>query len=79
MILDCLVLYGVTMWDRRLQEEKAKVAEKEATVKETDKKATRAEKAAVRQQRKVTTRSMAKVAPVQKHHNIQQPDKSKKM
>jgi hypothetical protein len=82
MLIDSLVVYGLTVWDRRLKEAKAKLAEKEGLVKEEEKKAVRDTKVAVRQQRKdgekkAKNQGNAFPSRAPKHH-IMQPDKGKK-
>lgn len=82
MLIDSLVVYGLHVWERRLKEEKARLAEKEGVAKEVDKKATRATNVAVRHQRKdeekrAKNHGNAFPSSAPKHH-IMQPDKSKK-
>lgn len=81
MLLDAAVVFGLSVWEKKLKQEK-ELAEKEAELQhETTKKATRALKAATRQQRKAEEKKhvngggQASFTPKQ---HIQQPDKNKK-
>jgi hypothetical protein len=81
MLLDAAVVFGLSVWEKKLKQEK-ELAEKEAEVlHETTKKETRAQKAASRQQRKATekkhTNGGGQTSFAPKQH-IQQPDKNKK-
>jgi hypothetical protein len=82
MLLDALVVYGLTTWEKRIKEEKEKAAAEDGMEHEEEKKKTMAEKAQTRQTRKEQqkkTNNMknggASFVPKQ---NINQPDKSKK-
>jgi hypothetical protein len=81
MLLDAAVVFGLSVWEKKLKQERD-LAEREADIQhETTKKASRAQKAASRQQRKVEEKknlnggSQASFVPKQ---HIQQPDKNKK-
>lgn len=84
MLIDSLVVYGLTVWEKRLKEEKAKRMEKEDLVKEVDKKETRATKASIRQQQKEGVKkaqnhgnAFPNTVKPNKRHGIMQPDKAK--
>lgn len=84
MLIDSLVVYGLTVWERRLKEEKARLAGKEGLAKEVDKKATLATKSAVRKQRKEGEKkaknhgnAFPNTVHPNKRHGIMQPDKTK--
>ena len=84
MLIDGLVVYLLTVWERRLKEDKAKIVEKENMAKEEDKKDKRATKAATRQQRKAEQmktkhQNQSNRNSSNPKHQIMQPDKSKKM
>jgi len=81
MAVDCIVVYGLHLWEKRLKAQKAKIAEEQAVAHETEKQATRAVKSANRQQRKAEQKKTKNQGQpyVTTKHNIMQPDKSKKM
>lgn len=82
LLVDCLAIHGLTVWDRRAKAaRRAMVAEKAGLANEVDKKATRATKAANRQQQKAVVKQAknqghAFPSTVPKRH-ILQPDKMK--
>jgi hypothetical protein len=81
MLIDSAIVYGLTVWDRRLKEQREVALREEALHREIDKKDKRATRAAQRQQRKAAQKKQHNVpyqnsVPKQK---IMQPDKSKKM
>ena len=80
MLVDCCMVYGLHVWEKRLKAEKARIAGEQAVVHETEKRDARAVKAANRQQRKASERKNKNQGQpyVTTKHNIMQPDKSKK-
>ena len=81
MIIDGLIVYALHRWETNLKKEKELILEKEAIKHETVKKSNRMEKAATREQTKAHQKQqkIQNIKVVNKKHNIQQPDKSKKM
>jgi hypothetical protein len=84
MLMDSLVIYGLTVWEKRLKDDKAKRIEKEGLQKEVDKKAARAAKAAIRQEQKEGVKkaqnhgqAFPHTVHPSKRHGIVQPDKTK--
>ena len=80
MVADSLVVYGLTVWERQVRSESAKIAEEQAVVHETEKQAVRAQKAADREQRKAEQKQIKNQGQpyVTTKHNIVQPDKNHK-
>ena len=80
MVVDSLVVYGLSVWERQLRNDSAKIAEEQAVVHETEKLAARAQKAADREQRKAEQKQIKHQGQpyVTTKHNIMQPDKNKK-
>lgn len=87
MLVDGLIILSLHVLEKRMQDTKDKLEQDEAAVAgrrhELDKQTARAEKAALRQQQKAEEKSKKHInngntnfAPT---HNIQQPDKNKKM
>jgi len=81
MLVDSLIVYSLSVWEKQIKSEGAKIVEEQAVAHETDKQAARAVKTANREQRKAEQKNVKNQGQpyVTPKHNIQQPDKSKKM
>jgi len=84
MLVDCVAVYALSVWEKSLKQEKAKLAEmadEQAKANEADKQASRAVKTADREQRKAEQKKNKNQGQpyVSTKHNIMQPDKSKKL
>lgn len=81
MLVDALVVYGLSVWEKRLKDEKERAVHEEEIAKETDKKTKKHLKAASRFQAKAREKKNKIVNEKggKQKHNIMQPDKSKKM
>ena len=81
MLIDGLVVYRLSVWEKKLKAEKEKVGHEEDVAKETDKKTKKNMKAAQRFQAKAREKKNKIINEKggKQKHNIMQPDKSKKM
>ena len=82
MIVDGLIVYSLHVWEGRLKNKRAEIAEKDALEHEIEKKAASGEKAAMREKNKAEQKrqkQQAKMASNAPKAPIQQPDRNKKM
>lgn len=81
MLADALIVYSLSVWEKRIKTDSAKIAEEQAVAHETDKQEKRALKTANREQRRAEQKNIKNQGQpyVTTKHNIMQPDKSKKM